>query len=317
MFFSKAICVIVTFFLSLGGMISGTYFDDTAESYIANIESIDVYTNTMETASPQTKVYDMIKAHYDAPLAQGKTEKKAIVIGYDGCRADALKLLSDNADGAISYLLATGGEVELAYCGGANYPSLNKQKTKTAPGWCSMLTGVWADEHGVTANGIIKSNDKLTLLTTLVEDGTIDDSAFYVSWDGHFVNLNSTYIKEKEYIAEKGLDVTFLDASDDAGTVSNILADVNSTDCSDFIFLTLEHTDHAGHDTGFSINNPVYAESFALAEADGKTIINAIEARETYAQEDWLIIVTTDHGGFCTEHGSLTLQERITFIAAR
>ncbi len=317
MFFSKAICVIVTFFLSLGGMISGTYFDDTTESYIENIESIDAYTNTIETAVPQTEVYNMIKDHYEAPLAEGKTTKKAIVIGYDGCRADALKLMSDKVDGGISYLLSTGGNVELAYCGGANYPMLNTQKTKTAPGWCSMLTGVWADEHGVTANGIRKSNDKLTLLTSLVEDGTIDDSAFYVSWDGHFVNLNSTYINEKEYIAEKGLDVTFLDAADDAGTVANILADVNSADCSDFIFLTLEHTDHAGHNTGFSINNPVYAESFALAENDSKDIIDAIEARETYAEEDWLIIITTDHGGFCAEHGSLTLQERITFIATR
>lgn len=317
MVFYKAICVIVTFFLSLGGMITGTYFDDTTESYIANVESVEAYTNTIETATPQTKVYNLIKDHYAAPLAEGKTVKKAIVIGYDGCRADALKLLSDKSDGAISYLLSTGGTVELSYCGGTNYPMINTQKTKTAPGWCSMLTGVWADEHGVTANGIRKSNDKLTLLTTLVEDGTIDDSAFYVSWDGHFVNLNSTYYNEKEYIAEKGLDVTFLDADDDAGTVSNILADVNSADCSDFIFLTLEHTDHSGHDTGFSINNPVYVEGFTAAEADGKTIIDAIEDRETYAQEDWLIVVTTDHGGFCNEHGNLTLQERITFIATR
>ncbi len=315
MFFQKMICVIVTFFMSIGGMISGTYFDDTEESFIANVESVEAYTNTIETAVPQTDVYDIISEHFAAPLAQGKTEKKAIVIGYDGCRADVLSLM--NNDGAIGYLLATGGAAQLSYCGGANYPLLNTQKTKTAPGWCSMLTGEWADVHRVTANGIRKSNDTLTLLTTLVEDGTVDDSAFYVSWDGHFVNATSTYINEKKYIEEKGLDVTFLDADDDAGTLTNTIADVSSADCSDFIFLTFEHTDHAGHDTGFCFRNPDYAEGFALAEADGKQIINAIESRETYAQEDWLIIVTSDHGGFNTEHGSLTLQERITFIVTR
>ena len=315
MVFYKAICVIVTFFLSLGGMITGTYFNDTTDSFIANVESVEAYTNTIETAVPQTDVYDIISEHFAAPLPEGKTEKKAIVIGYDGCRADVLSLV--NADGAIGYLLNTGGTAELSYCGGTNYPMINTQKTKTAPGWCSMLTGEWADVHGVTANSIPKSNDTLTLLTTLVEDGTIDDSAFYVSWDGHFVNSNSTYIKEKAYIEQKGLDVTFLDAEDDAGTLANTVDDVSSADCSDFVFLTFEHTDHAGHDTGFCFTNPDYAEGFALAEADGRTIINTIESRATYAQEDWLIIITSDHGGFCTEHGSLTIQERITFIVTR
>lgn len=315
MLFYKAICVIVTFFLSLGGMITGTYFNDTTDSFIANVESVEAYTNTIETAVPQTDVYDIISEHFAAPLPEGKTEKKAIVIGYDGCRADVLSLV--NSDGAIGYLLNNGGTAELSYCGGTNYPMINTQKTKTAPGWCSMLTGEWADVHGVTANSIPKSNDTLTLLTTLVEDGTIDDSAFYVSWDGHFVNSNSTYIKEKAYIEQKGLDVTFLDAEDDAGTLANTVADVSSADCSDFVFLTFEHTDHAGHDTGFCFANPDYAEGFALAEADGRTIIDAIESRATYAQEDWLIIITSDHGGFCTEHGSLTIQERITFIVTR
>lgn len=317
MFFYKAISVIVTFFLSLGGIFTGTYFDDKTEAYIANVESVEAYTNTLEEATPQTEVYNIIKDHFNEPLADGKTVKKAIVIGYDGCRADALSLMDDKASGGISYLLSTGGTVQLAYCGGKNYPYFNTQATSTAPGWCSMLTGVWANEHGITGNGIRKSNNHLTLLTTLVEDGTIDDSAFYVSWDGHFVDSTSTYYNEKEYIAEKGLDVTFLDAADDAGTVANILTDVNSADCSDFIFLTLEHPDHAGHDTGFSLNNPDYANAFAAAEADGKAIINAIEARDTYATEDWVIVITSDHGGFCTGHGNLTIQERMTFIAVR
>ncbi len=317
MFFVKAISAIVTFFLTLGGMITGTYFNDTTDSYIAAVESVEAYTNTIETATPQTEVYNIIKEHYSAPLADGKTEKKVILIGYDGCRADALSLMDDDGKGGISYLISTGGQVEIAHCGGVNYPQINTQATSTAPGWCSMLTGEWADVHGITGNGIRKSNDHLSLLVSLVDDGTIDDSAFYVSWDGHFVNINSTYHNEKEYIAEKNLDVTFLDADDDAGTLANTLADVNSADCSDFIFLTLEHLDHAGHDTGFSINNPVYAESFAQSEVDAKTIIDAIEDRATYAEEDWLIVITSDHGGFCTEHGNLTIQERMTFIAVR
>ena len=317
LFFQKVICVIVSFFMMVIGTISGTNFDDKAKAYEENVASVEAYTNTLETAVPQTELYSRIKAHFEAPLAEGKTEKKVIVIGYDGCRADALTMLDTDGSGGISYLLSKGAKAEISYCGGVNYPAINTQATSTAPGWCSILTGQWADVHGITDNNIEKSNDTLTLLTTLVENETIDNSAFYVSWDGHFNSEGKTYWQEKKYISEKGLAVNFLDADDDAGTVANTLADLGKADCSDFIFSIIEHTDHAGHDTGFSINNPDYQKAFADAETDGRAIINAVESRPTYATEDWLIIITADHGGYNTGHGMLTIQERMTFIITK
>lgn len=299
------------------GMAAGTNWNDTTSDYKNNVGSVKAYSNTLETAVPQTEIYNMIKNHFTSPLAEGKTEKKVLVIGYDGCRTDALSLMDNDGKGAISYLLSTGATAEIAYCGGVNYPAINTQATSTAPGWCSILTGTWADVHGITDNGIEKSNDNLTLLTTLVEEETINNSAFYVSWNGHFNGSETTYIQEKTYIEENNLDVTFLDADDDNGTVANTLADISESDCSDFIFTILEHTDHSGHDTGFSLNNPDYSKSFADAEAHGRAIIDAVEARETYETEEWLIIITSDHGGYNTGHGSVTLQERMTFIVAR
>lgn len=317
LFLQKIICVVATFFMMIYGTFAGTNFNDKTGDYKENISSVEAYSNTLETAVPQTEIYNMIKDHFNTPLAEGKTEKKVLVIGYDGCRPDALTMLDSNAEGGISYLLSTGAEAKLAYCGGVNYPAINTQATSTAPGWCSILTGQWADVHGITDNGIEKSNDHLTILTTLVKDEVIDNSAFYISWNGHFNDEDTTYIQEKNYVEENGIDVTFLDAEDDNGTISNTVADINSADCSDFIFTILEHTDHAGHDTGFSINNPDYQKAFADAEKDGKILIDAVESRPTYETEDWLIIITTDHGGYNTGHGGMTLQERMTFIIAR
>lgn len=317
LFIQQIICTVMTFFMMIFGVITGTYFDDSAKAYKENVNSVKAYSNTIETAVPQTDIHGIIEDHFKSPLAEGKTQKKLIVIGYDGCRADALSLMDNEGKGGISYLLSTGATAKLSYCGGVNYPAINTQATSTAPGWCSILTGEWADVHGITDNGIEKSNEHLTLLTTLVESETVDSSAFYVSWNGHFNGEDTTYVREKNYVEEKNLDVDFVDADDDNGTVANVIADINSDDCSDFIFLTLEHPDHAGHDTGFSLNNPDYSEGFALAEIDGRAIIDAIESRETYETEDWLIIITSDHGGFNTGHGSVTIQERMTFIITR
>ena len=314
----SAIAALITFFMMVYGLIGGINFNDTVKKYKENVSTVEAYSNTLETAVPQTDIYGMIKNHFEAELPAGKTEKKVIVLGFDGGRADALSLLDDSADAsAVNHLLTTGGTAQLAYCGGVNYPAFNKQDTSTAPGWASILTGQWADVTGVTGNGVPKSNEHLSLLTSLVENKIIDNSAFYVSWDGHFIDEDATYINEKQYIADKNLPVLFADADNDDGTFDNTFADVTAADCSDFIFTIFEYPDHTGHDTGFCIENPEYAAAFKENDAQAKRIIDAIESRATYESEDWLIILTSDHGGYNTGHGFLTIQERMTFIVAR
>ena len=83
-----------------------------------------------------------------------------------------------------------------------------------------------------------------------------------------------------------------------------------------FIFSIFEYCDHYGHGYGFCIRNDYYTEGFFAAEKTGSDIIEAIKARPTYDTEDWLIIITSDHGGYNVEHGGTTMQERYTFIAA-
>lgn len=305
----------LTFFMMLFGVCIDANNWDTVSGYKKTVESI-AYENTVDTALPQTEIYRLIDAHFKAPLPAGKTEKKVLVLGYDGCRADTLSRMTDARSSAIRTLTDNGGSLLLSYCGGVNYPAFNTQATSTAPGWCSMLTGQWADVHGITDNGIEKSNDHLTLLTTLVENGTIGSSAFYVSWGGHFSGEGTTYWQEKQYIEEKKLAVDFSRADDDNGTFRNVLDDVQTADCSDFIFSIFEYCDHAGHNTGFNLKNPDYTKAFADAETQCKTILNAVEARETYDTEDWLILITSDHGGYNFAHGTFTVQERMTFIAS-
>ena len=48
----------------------------------------------------------------------------------------------------------------------------------------------------------------------------------------------------------------------------------------------------------------------------GYDTIKAIEGRDTYETEDWLIIITSDHGGIGTDHGGNSIQERMTFIVS-
>lgn len=285
---------------------------DTNESYLEKIAQVE-YENTVETAVAQTELYDMIYDHFNSPLSEGKTEKKAIVIGYDGCRADALTLTENNFSG-INKMLGNGASLKLAYCGGVNYPAENTQDTSTAPGWCSVLTGVWADKNGVTGNGITKTMEYKTLMTSLTEEKVIDSASFITSWNGHFETDDSTYKLEKEYCEEKGLNVRFNYCIEDTASARTAIKDIKSEDCSDFIFAIYEGTDHAGHTFGFSSNNPIYRAGFRLNDILAYRTLEAIESRDTYESEDWLIILTSDHGGFETDHGGPSIQERMIFI---
>ncbi len=303
----------IAFFANILGLGASTE-KDTEEAYFNRLNSIGIYENTQSTAIPQTVIRSIIEKHLNAPLPEGKTQKKVLVIGYDGCRADSMVLLKDSRKSAITTLLDDGGKAYISYCGGVNYPAPNTQATSTAPGWCSMLTGEWADVHGITNNGQPKSNDHLTCLTTLVEDGTIDSSAFYVSWDGHFSGENTTYINEVNYVKEKGINTLFSRAKSDVGTFNNVKRDIKQKDCTDFIFTIFEFCDHSGHSLGFGTDDIAYKNAFYNAELAGYKLIKAVKNRDTFDTEDWLFIITSDHGGYGTGHGGPTVQERMMFI---
>ena len=289
--------------------------EDTEEAYLAAIESI-AFENTIETAIPQTEIYDMVVEHLSSELPEGKTEKKAIVIGYDGCRADALTLVKDKYSG-INTLLDDGASFNLAYCGGVNYPDgENTQDTSTAPGWCSVLTGVWAEDNGVYGNSQPKSLEYKTLMTELVENGTIDSASFITKWGGHFSKDDSTYINEKKYCEDNNLNVSFNKTSGNEGSMTKAAEELKKADCPDFTIAIYENTDSNGHNLGFSINNPFYKAGFDHCEKFAYDTIRTIKNRDTFESEDWLIIITSDHGGYGTGHGGPTIQERMVFIVA-
>lgn len=62
--------------------------------------------------------------------------------------------------------------------------------------------------------------------------------------------------------------------------------------------------DEAGHSHGFHSDTPQYVQAMGQADAALGRLLQAIKSRPTYAQENWLIVVSTDHGGSSTGHGA-------------
>lgn len=282
--------------------------------YSASLAKSGMFDNTLKAAYPQTVVADMVENHFNAPLPEGKTVKKCYIIGFDGARCDAVTVLNGSAQSGINMISQQGG-LYTAYCGGESF-FFDKQKTCTAPGWASILTGKWADAHKVYDNGMVKTNDCLTILTRLVEDGKADSAAFKCVWGGHITDTNATYKDEVKYTQDKNINVRWETYTWDDTLQAALLDEVKGSSCADIIFSIYERPDSAGHSTGFSADNPDYTEAMKLCDKDAFDLIEAIQARSTYGAEDWLIIITSDHGGYKTGHGTRTFGTRTTFIAS-
>ena len=217
--------------------------------------------------------------------------KKLLFIGIDGCQPDALtQAQTPNIDGLIN----DGIYINNALC------SINGQPTVSGPGWSTMITGVWYDKHGVSDNSFSGSNfDEYPPFNVLLEEsGQEYHTASFIMWTPiHTQIFGST------------MDYNELHSTYD-GSVAQGAADYMSTPNVDVIFLDFDDVDIAGHSYGFSPEVDQYID--AIENVDGYIgwVIDSMENRPTFQNEDWLIMITSDHGGIGYGHGGQTIEER-------
>lgn len=202
--------------------------------------------------------------------------KRVLLLGIDGCRPDALQKANTPR---IDKLIADG-----------RY-SMNVDRgdhdTWSGAGWSTMLTGVWPNKHGVHDNlfGGKNYGEYPHFLCRVKDFNNCYKTASIV----HYSDLN------KEIAAPCNPDI-LVDFNKDylvKEAVTNYL-----NDCSlDAIFVNFDDVDHAGHSRGFHPDIPQYIQAIERVDGYFESILEAVYKRERENNEDWLIIVSSDHGG--------------------
>lgn len=293
------------------------------EEYLNQVDAYSFWDNEASESIPQPNVGQMVWDFLNTPSEDGRAKKVAF-IGYDGCRADALinsivsgaegGVTEANENSALNKILDAGGYIYHAYAGGLK-GTATEQHTSTAPGWSALTTRVWGQLNGITDNGMPKNINYKTFMLQAAEELGMR-ATFGASWQPHFTE---NYVDEIQYVKDHPeIQMTYHLVKDDAELRDYLISCVTagSENEKDIIFGTFEGTDHAGHDTGFGNQNQDYIDGFLSEEQMALDILNAIESRPTYAQEDWLFIIATDHGGIETSHGGQTLEERSTWVSS-
>jgi predicted AlkP superfamily pyrophosphatase or phosphodiesterase len=229
-------------------------------------------------------------------------DKKALVIGVDGLRWDRVD--KDNAP-----------RLRTLQTKGLFAPSLlnvdSGTRTDSGPGWSTIATGVWPDKHGVLDNSFATARygQYPDFLTRLKRADPARTTLAAVDWPP--LAEMGTFGKQIDTVVVGDGETHGYRVEDERMTA----AAIEGLRRSDASFVYLGCVDIAGHRTGALSTE--YSQAIAAADRLIGELLDAIESRRTYLPEEWLIVVTTDHGHRDEgDHGGYTEAERATFILA-
>jgi hypothetical protein len=215
--------------------------------------------------------------------------RKVLIIGVDGMRPDAM--LAANTP-TFDALIANGAFSTQCFA---------EDITISGPCWSSILTGVHRAKHGVNDNSFTSPNYSTYPHFFQRLQQSCDASTVSIA---QWAPINTQ-------ICQANADVS-LTGVPGASVAAACIEQLQTAD-PDVLFLHFDDVDHAGHASGFSPTIPEYLAAIEGVDALVGQVIAAIDARSTAAQEDWLIIVTSDHGGTPDRtHGRNIPEHRLT-----
>lgn len=241
------------------------------------------------SVAPNSKLHKVFAKTRKGTLT---TAKHVLILGIDGCRPDALHQAKAPA---LQKLLKTGAYAHKTKILG---PRKTKSNTVSGPGWSSLMTGVWADKHGVNDNSFQGRNYRryphfFELLKKSRPQCFTVSIASWAPIPDHLVSYADLNVKVS---IKKG----YHNADEEATKRAIQLLTKRNPQA---FFLYYGNLDETGHSSGFHPTNPKYMKALETIDSQIGRVLTALRARPAFDFEDWLIIVCTDHGGYKKGHG--------------
>lgn len=249
--------------------------------------------------------------------------RKVVFIIADGIPADVLeKATTPN----IKKVMAAGTYLP-AYVGG-ELGTYTQTPTISAPGYMDLITGTWGYKHNVWDNAVKAPNYQYQNIFRLLKEARpAAKLGIFSTWLDNRTKLvgeglpaagNVTF----DYHAD-GYDLDTVAFPHDKGSLYTHAIDdkvvAEAAQClrqnaPDLSWVYLEYTDDMGHRYGDSEQQQ---RAVGYVDEQVGRIWAAIQARTKHHAEDWLLVLTTDHGRDAAtgkNHGGQSARERTTWL---
>ncbi|CAF5029113.1 unnamed protein product [Rotaria sp. Silwood1] len=249
--------------------------------------------------------------------------RKVLFIIVDGIPADIIENISIPNMKKIQEL----GSFTRAYVGGEN-GTYSQTPAISAPGYMNLLTGTWANKHNVYDNDIEYPNYHYKNIFRLLKEQYSDKKiAIFSTWtdnrikligDGVAIAGNITF--DYKFDGYEFDNITYPHDLDDHYIFDIDERVTNETFACikiygpDLSWVYLQYTDDVAHQFG---DSEQFNQVVKNADHQIGRIWEAINYRMKHNQEDWLFIITTDHGRDSItgkEHDYQSDRERTTWI---
>ena len=234
---------------------------------------------------------------YDQSACQGSEKNtpsgRVLVIGIDGVRPDALRIANTPA---IDELISEGAFTDNTKILGDRY---RENETISGPGWSSFLTGVWADKHGVHDNTFRGQNydEYPHFFVHLKRSFPNAVTGSFVDWEP----IDTFILRDadvREVCPASSEDSLLQKDAKLANKAAEFLVHGNP----DAVFVYFGQVDEIGHKDGFHPSVRSYLHALQTVDDHIASLIQSIKSRPEYLEENWLVIISTDHGGRGRKH---------------
>lgn len=208
--------------------------------------------------------------------ASAQAPRNAMIIGIDGLRGDAFMAAS------------TPNMDQFMNAGDYTYDCDAGAKTECGPSWASVLTGVWHKTHNVTSDEFKKP--ALDLYPHFFKG--MQETAYRTA---SVVNLPA--IQEHIDCCSR---IPLIGKTDEM--VKSKTIELIKNDHADVFFLQFNDVNEAGSLSAYSASEQLYIKAIERMDKAFGELLEQIQAQATDQQEEWLIMICTDHGGEENEH---------------